>query len=134
MPDDRNFWETRFVDAFVTKSKRVRYKKFIRDPGKRDKILDRLNHNADLDFDRGIQLAGSHGLSQQLIQKLSDCEIETHCWLISDDPELDCKLLAVGDAAELTANADWGTVMICPPRPIAVYRAEAPVKSLYLFA
>lgn len=133
MSHDRNFWEAKFVDAFVLKSKRSRYKKLLRDPGKRNKILDRLNHNADLDFSQGVELAGRHAFSALLIQKLSTYNIDDQCWLISDDSDLDCRLLPMREAAELTADADWGTIMICPPNPIAVYRAEAPETKLYLF-
>lgn len=133
MSIDRNYWEAKFVDAFVLKSKRSRYKKLLRDPRKRFKILDRLNHNADLDFSHGVELAGRETLPALLIQKLSTYDIDDQCWLISDDSNLDCKLLPTREAAELTVEADWGTIMICPPNPIAVYRAEAPETKLYLF-
>ena len=134
MSGDRNYWEVKFVDAYVMKSKRSRYKKLLGNPTKRGKILDRINHNADLDYEKAIRLSGAQAFSSQLIRKLSAFEIDAQCWLISDDPELDGKLLQMREASELTAGADWGTIMICPPKPIAVYRAEAPETSLYLFS
>ena len=115
MSNDRVFWELKFVDAFVTKPKRPRYKKLLPDPRKRDKILNRLNHNADLDFRRGVELLGRHKCTDELIQRLLTYDIEAQGWLISDDADLDCKLLPLREAVELTTNADWGTILICPP-------------------
>lgn len=134
MSNDREFWETRFVDAFVTKQKRSRYTRLLSVPRKRHKILDLLNHNADLDYSQSVELAGKHASSEQLIQKLSTYEIDTQCWMISDDSDLDGKRLPVCEAVELTTGGDWGTIMICPPRPIAVYRSEASDRCLYLFS
>ena len=133
MSSNRDFWEARFIDTFVTKSKRSRYKKFLRDSRKRDKILDRLNHNADFDFSQAIKLSGNAALPWQLVQKLQTYKVDAQCWLISDDSELDCKLLPLSQGAELTASAEWGTIMICPQKPIVVYRPEASEGSLYLF-
>ncbi len=134
MLEDRNYWEAKFVDAYVTKSKRSRYKKLLRNPTKRRKILDRLNHNADLDYEKAIRLSGAQAFSDELITKLSTYKIDAQCWLISDDSQLDGRLLPIREACELTAGADWGTIMICPPKPIAVYRAEDSETGLYLFS
>lgn len=133
MSNDGIFWEAKFVDAFVTKPKRSRYKRFLSDPRKREKILDRLNHNADLDFSQCVELTGRQTSADQLVQRLSTYDVEAQCWLISDDSELDGELLPLREAVELTAGANWGTIMICPPKPIAIYRAEPPDKCLYLF-
>lgn len=134
MSSDRSYWEAKFVDVFVLEAKRSRYKKLLRNPRKRGKILDRLNHNADLDFSQGVELIGKEAFSAQLIEKLLAYDIDEECWLISDDSDLDCKLLPMREAAELTAEANWGTIMICPPKPIVVYRAEVSERSLYLFS
>lgn len=133
MPDDRKFWEEKFVDSYVLESKRSRYKKLLHDPKKRPKILDRLNHNADLDFAKAIELTGGQTFSEQLVRKLATFKLTEQCRLISDDPDLDGKSLPWKEAAELTADAWSGTIMICPPKPIVVYRAESPSKTLYLF-
>ena len=134
MSKGREFWEARFIDAFVGKSKRSRYKNLLGDPRSRGKILDRLNHNADLDFGRGNELVGRQAQPEQLIELLSTYKIDAQCWLISDDPELDCKYLPISQAAELTVTAFFGTIMICPPRPIAVFRPEASEQKMYLFS
>ena len=132
MPGDREVWEGRFIDAFVRKSKRPRYKKLLSKPQSRSKILDRLNHGADLDLDRAIELVGDQKSPGGLVRVLSKHKTDDRCWLMSDETELDGRLLPIRQAAELTAGAFFGTVMICPPRPIAVYRPEASEGGLFL--
>jgi len=130
MPSDRSLWETKFVDAFVLKQKRSRYKTFLSNLRKRNKFLDRLNHNADFDFDKAIEIKP---LVKILMKALEDYRIEKYCWMISDHSEIDGQLLPISQAIELTVDATWGTIMICPPKPIAVFREEAPLENLYLF-
>lgn len=134
MSSDRETWENKFVDAFVVKSKRTRYKELLNKPKSRTKILDRLNHGDDLEFGRAVELVGRESLPEHFIQRLRAYEVDDHCWLISDDPQLDLKSLPISEAADLTARAFLGTVMICPPLPVAVFRPEASEGTLYLFS
>ncbi len=133
MTNDREFWEAKFVDTFISKVRRPRYKEALNSPKNRYKILDRLNHGPDLDFSRGRALSGNQASAEPLLERLRSLRVEPHCWLISDDPELDGVLMPLQEVAKRTLSADWGTVMICPPKPVAVYRPEASEKSLYLF-
>ncbi len=130
MTNDRSLWEVKFVDAFVLKQKRSRYKALLSNPRKRNKILDRLNHNADLDFGKAIEI---EPLITTLNGALEGYRVGDHCWMISDHSELDGQLLPTSQAIELMIDATWGTIMICPPKPIAVFREEAPLEHLYLF-
>ena len=134
MTGDLRFWEERFVDAYVTETKRSRYKQLLKNPKKRRKILDRLNHCADFEFEKAVRLTGAQSFADHVMQELFSHNIEAHCWLISYDSDLDGKRLPVRQAACLTTMADWGTVMICPPKPVAVYRAEASESALFLFS
>ena len=133
MSGEKTLWEEKFVDSCVLEAKRSRYKKLLRDPEKRPKILDRLNHNADFDFAKANELSGQQAIPGNLIRTLSTHKVAAHCRLMSDEPDLDGRYLPWEEAAELTANADFGTIMICPPKPIVIYRAEAPCKGLFLF-
>ncbi|MEP3278192.1 MAG: hypothetical protein ABJN26_15350 [Stappiaceae bacterium] len=134
MSNDSDFWEAKFVDAFVTKSKRSRYKTLLKNPKKREKILGRLNHNPDLDFSHCNPRTGMRAYSSELMEKLSAYHLEPQCWLLSFDSELDRKLLPLNEAVEAICSAFWGTVIICPPMPIAVYSPEnMKEKELYLF-
>ncbi len=130
MPSDRSLWEAKFVDAFVLKQKRSRYKTFLSNPRKRNKILDRLNHNADLNFDKAIEIKP---LIKTLTKVLEGYKIENYCWMISDHSEFDGQLLPTSQAIELTVDATWATIMICPPKPIAVFREESSLENLFLF-
>lgn len=133
MAEQRDEWEEKFVDAFVVKTKRSRYKSLLRNSKKQAKILGRLNHNTDLEFSKSIELAGARAFSEPLLRTLSTYKIDTHCWVLSDNRDLDSRFLPVCEAVERTALGYSGTILICPPRSIVVYRPESMDKCTYLF-
>jgi hypothetical protein len=130
VPSDKSLWEAKFVDTFILTEKRSRYKTLLSNPRKRNKILDRLNHNADLDFKKATEVKP---YVSTLMKALEGYVIDDYCWMISDHPDIDGRNLPTSEAIELTIDATWGTIMICPPKPIAVFREEAPLENLFLF-
>lgn len=130
---DQERWESAFVDRFVLESKRARYHSFLRNAKKRAKLLDRLNHCPDFDFARAVALEGRLTLPQGLQALLASERIDGLCRIMSDEARIDAHCCPVGEGAQLTASADFGTVMICQEGAIAVYRPEAPARQLHLF-
>lgn len=129
---DQRTWEKRFVNAFVLNIKRPRYKTCLPDEKMRSGVLDRLNHCKDFDPDHMTRLNGHSASAEGLQEILADEGVAELCWLMSDDEALDGCNCSIAEGAEIVAHANWGSVMICPPRPIAIYRPEASEMALYL--
>ncbi len=129
---DQRTWEKRFVNAFVLNIRRPRYKTCLPDRSMRSGVLDRLNHCTDFDPNYLTRLTGHSASADGLQEILAAEDVADLCWLMSGDAALDGRNCPVAEGTQLVANADWGTVMICPPRPIGIYRPEASEMALYL--
>ena len=131
--DVNNYWEERFVKAFVTKDKQDRYLAFLNSKKKRKEILDRLNHTPNLVFSNALQFQGNRLNSNLLKNTLENYGAENTCYVISADHDLDRKALDMDDALQIFADLDFGSVFIFPPHPIALYRGEAPLHAGFIF-
>lgn len=129
---DQRYWEKRFVDAFVVNIRRPRYKTCLPMENDRWKVLDRLNHCNDFDPKLMTELKGGETQPDRLEEILVDMGASGDCWLMSASDALDGRHCPISEGASLVAGADNGTVMICPPRPVALYRPEASEMALYL--
>ena len=117
-------WEEKFVRAYVVKSKRERYLSHLKSSKHRPKILNRLNHALDYDSRLATNLAKSHRTDQSLIDLLTVRGVSGNCFLMADDQKLDGAELSLEEGvSELTICYD-GAVLICPPKPIALYKPE----------
>ena len=128
---DVDFWERRFVEAYVERSTRGRYLEMLKGPKRRQKVLDRLNHNPGFDFSKARDLGSID--ADGLTALLGSLRVEPTGFLMADGSELDGRELRIELAVQELVGTHWGAVLICPPKPIAVYREEAP-GSFYLFS
>jgi len=118
------YWERLLVEKFVIKSKRERYLEFLKGPKNRKKILERLNHAFDYDPKCSIAISASDRSKQGLFMLLRGRYVADTCFFIADGNGRDGHELRLEDGIdELTGN-HWGAILICPPKPIAVYKPE----------
>lgn len=116
--------EETFVNTFVDKAKRERYKTLLASAKNRKKILDALNYNFDFDEALAIKIH-DHQIIDRL-RKWEDLLIgEDACYLISDDHELDGKARPFIQALELARASRSGTILDCIPGVLALYWDEA---------
>ncbi len=118
-------WERRFVDAYIVKAKRKRYLEFLSNPKRRQKILERLNHALDYDRQCATEVDGSMANTEALVGLLKKHGADsTVCYLVADHNARDGTTMNLNDAAgELLLN-HFGALIICPPKPIALYKTE----------
>ena len=128
---DVDFWERRFVEAYVERSTRDRYLGMLKGPKHRRKLLDRLNHNPGFDFSKARDLGSVD--ADGLVALLGRLRVERTGFLMADGSELDGRELRVELAVQELMRTPWGAVLICPPKPVAVYREESP-GTFYLFS
>ena len=126
-----NYWERRFVEMYVEASARGRYLTLLKGRKHRKKLLDWLNHGPRFDFSKARDLGPVD--ADGLMSLLGSHYVHPTAYLMADGSELDCRELRVELAIQELMRTCWGAVLICPPKPIAIYREESP-GAFYLFS
>lgn len=111
--------EVGFVDSFIARDKRERWRTFLASERRRSEITDRLNHNPDLDESTVFWLK-----DVDLLKRLKAEGAPETVYIISDEPELDRSLMSLADAVEAVQRACFGSVISCLPGILACYRGE----------
>jgi hypothetical protein len=114
--------EEAFVNAFIVREKRQRYRDFLAGPRRR-KVLSRLNHVLDLDERFSTRLHDTHPASA-LLKTLRDRGAGRECYLIAENSDLDQRIMTLEDAIEEVSVEDSGVVVSCTPGRLALYKAE----------
>jgi hypothetical protein len=121
-----NEHEEAFINAFIRRDKRDRYRLLLPKAKRRREILNRLYNGADIDW--------SHAsLIRRSLRNPSDAEklLRKHgagptCFVIADDSELDGCEVPLGEALVHFAEHDWGAVLYCISGRLALYKLESP--------
>lgn len=126
-----DLWEKRFVEAYVEKSVRERYLAMLKGKKHRQKLLDRLNHAPGFDFSKARRLDVCD--RETLLRLLGSLRVEPTGYVMADSSNLDGHEVRVELAVDEMLHTMWGAVLICPPKPVAIYREESP-GAFYLFS
>lgn len=112
--------EELLVDTFILPAKRERYRAFLANPKKRPKLLNELNHNADLDprFESSIHP------KDDAVAMLRSLGAPDACHLISDIKGLDGLTMPLEEAMRAVAGGSWGTLVGCIDGRLAFYHGE----------
>ena len=125
MMPDITHWESHFIDAYIVKRKRDRYHSFLTGAKHRKKLLDRLNHALDYDPSHATRLDPSLRGADALIVFLQQRNVDSNiCCLMADGNANDATAMTLAQAVGELLDNHWGAVIICPPKPIAVYKEE----------
>ena len=119
-------WERHLIDRFVLRSKRERYLELLKGPKHRQKILERLNHAFDYDPAYATLLDAACKTEQGLRDLLRRRHVADTCWLMADGNAHDGHELRLEHGITELLRNHWGAVLLCPPKPIAVYKTEDP--------
>lgn len=122
---DISHWEKQFVSAFVIESKRERYLTKLKGGKHRKEILNRLNHSLDYDPACATVLDNSLKYPSALLSFLLGHGVDPlDCHFMADGNPLDGNAMRLDRAVSELLDNHWGAIIICPPRPIAVYKQE----------
>ena len=130
---DVQYCERRFVECFVRKDMRDRYLTFLKGQKHHRKILDRLNHSLDYESTLARELPAESRTVSGLVAVLRSFHVSDTCYFMADGNELDGRERRLELGAEELLDNYWGAVLICPPKPVAVYKEED-IGRLFLFA
>jgi hypothetical protein len=108
----------------VIKSKRDRYLQFLKGPKHRSKVLERLNHAFDYDPACATILSTAERSQEGLLGLLRRHYVADTCYLMADGNNHDGHSVRLEVGVEKLVGNHWGAILICPPKPIAVYKAE----------
>ena len=123
MADVNNF-ERCFVEIFIRKEKQDRYLTFLKGPKHRQKILEQLNHSLDYEPSLAKQLPPAARDKQYLTEYLQSLFVADTFHFMADGNELDGQNLRLELAVTEFLDNCWGALLICPPKPIVIYKEE----------
>jgi len=111
---------------FATKDRQERYLALLKGRKHRSKFLDLLNHDFAYDRAKATILPAAYKEPEPLISLLAANYVNPTCHLIADSNEFDGKELRIEFAVSEFLNNCFGALMICPPKPIVLYKDEDP--------
>src|SRR5262245_47354715 len=121
---DVSYWERRFVEEYIASAKQDRYLFFLKGRKHRAKLLERMNHTLDFDRSKAAEIATSDRNRECLLRLLSHNHVHATCYFMADGNESDGRELRIERAVDEMLANHWGAVLICPPKPIALYKEE----------
>ncbi len=119
-----SYWEEKFVRQYIVKNRRDRYLTFLKGKKHRQKVLNKLNHNLDFHPHLGKVLMSSTKSEEGLSALLQSKHVSGVCYLIADGNDWDGKELTLELGVNELLGNELGAVLICPPKPIAIYKEE----------
>ncbi len=116
--------EISLIAAFVTRSKRDRYREFVSDPRSRHKFTHKLAHFADFDPKYRLPLPSKSLSVDNVARELRKRHSPNFVFAISEDPALDQKELPLVEALQQIVGRGMGTVLSCIPGHLAFVETE----------
>ncbi len=127
-----SYWESILIAHFVLSHKKERYEALLKGRKKRAQFLDLLNHNFAYDPSTKFEPKGYAQTSGSLLKALDSLGVDSNCYVVADQSEYDGREIKLGTAVEEFWSSQWGMLLICPPKPIVVYKQEAPSDFVFL--
>lgn len=112
------------IAAFVTRSKRDRYREFLSDPRHRHKFTDRLAHFSDFDPRYRVPIPSNKLFVNNICIELQKRHSPKIVLAISEDPALDQQELPLVEALKQIVGRGMGTVLSCIPGHLAFVETE----------
>ena len=115
--------EIKVIKKFVDKLKQDRYIQFISSPKNRQKFIADLSHFNFLQWDKFDKVNGNETeIIMTTLQKRK--VLDTTCYVISENKEIDTKILGIKSAINETAGYGMGTILVFGNADIIYYECE----------
>jgi hypothetical protein len=116
----------RGIAAFLVPARAARFKATIGNERGREKIRARLAHTAG-DFDGRCATELSSSLSARDVEELLRADgAPASCYVLSEDSDIDGRMLDLHDALSNIVFTDYAGVISCIPGKLALFSDEAP--------
>ena len=115
--------EIKVIKKFVDKLKQDRYIQFISSPKNRQKFIADLSHFNFLQWDKFDKVNGNETeIIMTTLQKRK--VLDTTCYVISENKEIDTKILGIKSAINETVGYGMGTILVFGNADIIYYECE----------
>jgi hypothetical protein len=112
--------EETLVRSFFRSDRQERWLMMLRKPRRRAEALDELNHLAGLDERYTVEV-DSLTAAGDMLARLG---APPTCYVMSDVPELDGRIMNLAEALAAAEAGEWGTILDCVPGRLAYYLGE----------
>ena len=119
-------WEQYFIETFALKQKRERYMGFLSNPKRRAKLIYEVNNGLELEPSFATEVPHSERTKAGLSRLLKASGALENAHVMALQHELDGHDVPLEDAIGVVLSSSWGVALICPPRPVVLYKAENP--------
>jgi hypothetical protein len=119
-----NEHETAFIQSFVEKAKRDRCLQLLSSAKQRRKLLDKWNHNPDIDYAFAAPIPFGHYDAEKLLDLLRREGAGESCYVIADGSEFDGNELPIRAAVEHALGHDWFVLLSCVHGRLAFMKTE----------
>ncbi len=116
--------EHALIAAFVTRSKRDRYREMLSDPRLRHKFISKLAHFSDFDPQYRLPIPSNKLFVDNIARELQMRHSPNVVFAISEDPALDQKEHRLVEALNKIVGGGMGTVLSCIPGRLAFVETE----------
>lgn len=116
--------ESALIAAFVTRSKRARYREFVSNPKLRHRFTSRLAHFADFDPKYRVSIPSNRLFINNIALELQRRRSPNVVFAISEDPSLDQQEFPLVEALTRIVGRGMGTVLSCIPGRLAFVETE----------
>lgn len=115
--------EIKVIKKFVDKLKQDRYIQFISAPKNRQKFIADLSHFNFLQWDKFDKVNGDE--TEIIMTTLKKRKVlDTTCYVISENKEIDTKILDIKSAISETVGFGMGTILVFGNADIIYYECE----------
>jgi hypothetical protein len=123
--DQQQEFMRNFVRGYVANSKKRRYSELLANkPGGKREVLADLAKKPLLDEGRAFRLKGSDRTSNGVVGRLKALGCPASVVVLSENPQLDGRILELNGAARETLGSGMGTIFICIPDKLAFFEGE----------
>ena len=109
---------------FIQRQYRPRFRESLGSK-RREKLLSRLQHFEHLDSCYLTQVSSSHQNSVWLHGQLRARGAPLLCYIVSNDPDLDCVTTDLEAALDLVTPSSLGSFISCVPGQLAYFHGES---------
>jgi hypothetical protein len=119
-----NAHEEQFARCFIVVEKQARYLALLESKRGRDKVLNGFNHCRDLDPRFAKEIPSTQHSPESIELLLRAKGAPDSCYVVSDNAEIDGRVMPLADALQETVGIGAGTLISCIPGKLAFFEFE----------
>jgi hypothetical protein len=112
------------LSCFIAPARRRRFRELLTAPRGRERLRRELAHYEGLDPRYTTKLIGESRKRAQIHDHLLRLGAPERCYVLSEDPRLDGRLLTLNHVLQVTVGQSFGTLVSCIPGVLGYFENE----------